>query len=367
MACEPGWKGSHCYLHAYWKILDASLATDLIQHASALRCPAFRQLVAQGFDIKKHMTILNSICHDTRRPATEHLLAYSARGRLLPCFGTDMEMYKLHEKAGRCATAALATLAPGHRTLCYSREGLWYRPTAHILTTISEKTEWMHSRQEQRTEGRAGPQYLRVVMGVDEVGSDTTASKTLDFVKAYTAHPADACKSCGKKRCHVKISLCVRCGEVGYCSTECQHKDWRRHKQSECRPTSDVRVRDVVEIIGTTTGTDSVSMNGRLFKVLGEPTPERTKQLLPGSVQHPPDCTAGRLLVIEDVEGKSVAFTFAAGGLHAKPETFAVHSKFLQRTTKELDNREWSVRYGAAGEPARIFAKGTCGTTEHFR
>ena len=58
-----------------------------------------------------------------------------------------------------------------------------------------------------------------------------------DYVSSSTDQPGASCHRCGTPRSQLTWNLlkCARCHAVCYCSTDCQHRDWKKHKE-HCVP-----------------------------------------------------------------------------------------------------------------------------------
>ncbi|KIJ28732.1 hypothetical protein M422DRAFT_189415 [Sphaerobolus stellatus SS14] len=95
------------------------------------------------------------------------------------------------------------------------------------------------------------------------------------------AEKLDKCQACGKGN---DLQLCSRCGEVAYCSTECQKTDWKNHKSS-CKKTDRIDLSSFYPVLACIA--ESPRLQVRVIhialkhKVINAPNPTTPAELLP--------------------------------------------------------------------------------------
>jgi hypothetical protein len=74
-----------------------------------------------------------------------------------------------------------------------------------------------------------------VTVARDPTDDDQFTQTIKDFLAGNLAKAASTCFGCGASSNQgVKLLKCSRCTGAWYCCTECQRKDWRRHRVTEC-------------------------------------------------------------------------------------------------------------------------------------
>lgn len=74
-----------------------------------------------------------------------------------------------------------------------------------------------------------------VTMAREPTNTDEYTRGFKDFLSENLAKAASKCFACGASTEQgVKLFKCSRCTGACYCGAECQRKDWRRHKVTEC-------------------------------------------------------------------------------------------------------------------------------------
>jgi hypothetical protein len=87
------------------------------------------------------------------------------------------------------------------------------------------------------TEGAPAPLQLSkdVTMARAPTNAEEYTQGIKDFLGGNLEKAASKCFVCGASTDHgVKLFKCSRCTGAWYCGAECQRKDWRRHKVTEC-------------------------------------------------------------------------------------------------------------------------------------
>merc|ERR1712146_412965 len=79
---------------------------------------------------------------------------------------------------------------------------------------------------------RSGGSLSSSLVGLDH--TSVTDYDTADDTADAGSHRAVAMEACAVCATVCDIQLCVQCLSIGYCSRECQKRDWSRHKH-ECR------------------------------------------------------------------------------------------------------------------------------------
>lgn len=70
-------------------------------------------------------------------------------------------------------------------------------------------------------------EYVRA----DNFPETTTTEIERRLFQAYLRWNDSCCNTCWKKGPNANLLICKCCGLVMYCSTECQAKEWKRHRE----------------------------------------------------------------------------------------------------------------------------------------
>ncbi|KAF8956506.1 hypothetical protein BDZ97DRAFT_1851217 [Flammula alnicola] len=141
----------------------------------------------------------------------------------------------------------------------------------------------------------------------------------------------DKCAVCQRGQdADVKLRWCISCGEILYCSTECQKKDWKAHKSS-CGNTDRIDIQSYYSFMASIAyishmHPEAMRHPALTHKIINSPNPNS------GEIIRLPDGVSAKLILLG---GKLAPGTLGSAAWWPSALTDKVRHKLLRRITTE--------------------------------